>query len=65
MLTHPTLDTFRQLRLTGMLEALEEQLNTPDMATLAFEERHGKGCGGDNFSWTATIPLWWDREAYQ
>jgi DNA replication protein DnaC len=41
MLTHPTLDKLRQLRLTGMLTALEEQLNTPDLQSLTFEERLG------------------------
>jgi DNA replication protein DnaC len=41
MLTHPTLDHLRQLRLGGMLAALEEQLNTPDLQSLTFEERLG------------------------
>ena len=41
MLTHPTLNQLRELRLTGMAEALEEQLNTPDVQDLGFEERLG------------------------
>jgi DNA replication protein DnaC len=41
MLIHPTLDKLRDLRLTGMTEALEEQLNTPDIHELGFEERFG------------------------
>jgi DNA replication protein DnaC len=41
MLTHPTLDTRQTLRLTGMSQALVEQLQMPDIATLTFEERFG------------------------
>ena len=41
MLIHPTLDKLRELRLTGMVEALEEQLNTPEVDDLGFEERLG------------------------
>ncbi len=41
MLTHPTLNKLRELRLAGMAEALEEQLNTPDLQDLQFEERLG------------------------
>ncbi len=41
MLTHPTLNKLRELRLAGMAEALEEQLNTPDVQDLQFEERLG------------------------
>ena len=41
MLTHPTLNKLRDLRLAGMAEALEEQLNTPDLQDLQFEERLG------------------------
>ncbi len=41
MLIHPILDKLRQLRLTGMLSALEEQLNGPDLQALTFEERLG------------------------
>lgn len=39
MLTHPTLDTLQALRLTGMAQAFEEQLATPENASLSFEER--------------------------
>ncbi len=39
MLTHPTLDKLREMRLTGMIEALDEQLNNADSAALDFEER--------------------------
>jgi len=41
MLTHPTLDTLQTLRLTGMYQALVEQLQMPDIAALTFEERLG------------------------
>ncbi len=41
MLTHPTLNKLRDLRLTGMAEAFEEQLNTPDLQDLSWEERLG------------------------
>src|SRR6266853_4057063 len=41
MLTHPTLDKLQTLRLTGMYQALVEQLQMPDMAALTFEERLG------------------------
>lgn len=41
MLTHPTLDKLQQLRLTGMLAALREQLELPEVASLSFEERLG------------------------
>lgn len=41
MLTHPTLDTRQTLRLTGRYQALVEQLQMPDIATLTFEERFG------------------------
>jgi DNA replication protein DnaC len=39
MLTHPTLDKLQTLRLTGMYQALVEQLQVPDITTLTFEER--------------------------
>ena len=39
MLTHPTLDKLQTLRLHGMLKALNEQLKTPDIDSLSFEER--------------------------
>lgn len=41
MLTHPTLNKLRDLRLFAMAEALEEQLNLPDIQDLGFEERLG------------------------
>jgi DNA replication protein DnaC len=41
MLTHPTLDTLKTLKLTGMVQALSEQLEMPDIADLSFEERLG------------------------
>jgi DNA replication protein DnaC len=39
MLTHPTLDQLRALRLEGMIEALEEQRRDPNIVDLDFEER--------------------------
>jgi len=39
MLTHPTLDQLRALRLEGMIEALEEQRRDPNIADLDFEQR--------------------------
>jgi len=41
MLTHPLLDKLQALRFTGMLTALQEQLNTADITQLSFEERLG------------------------
>ena len=41
MLLHPTLEKLDQLRFTGMLKALEQQTNNPDIDGLAFEERLG------------------------
>ena len=41
MLSHPTLDPLRTLRLTGMVAALEEQHHTSDIASLDFEQRLG------------------------
>lgn len=41
MLTHPTLDKLQTLRLTGMVKALSEQMQMPDIAELSFEERLG------------------------
>src|SRR6056297_2789145 len=41
MLTHPTLEKLRALRLPGMLKALQEQQRMPDIGTLGFEERLG------------------------
>jgi len=39
MLTNPTLETLKTLKLQGMLEALEEQQQTPGIQALSFEER--------------------------
>ncbi|MEN8145807.1 MAG: IS21-like element helper ATPase IstB [Gemmatimonadota bacterium] len=39
MLIHPTLDKLRSLRLDGMAKSLEEQLQTPDIEELRFEDR--------------------------
>jgi len=41
MLSHPTLDQLRALRLTGMAAALEEQRHTTDIGSLDFEQRLG------------------------
>ena len=41
MLIHPTLDQLRTLRLPGMLKALEEQMQMPDIDSLSFEQRLG------------------------
>src|ERR1700759_3264487 len=39
MLTNPTTETLKALKLQGMLEALEEQQQTPSLQALSFEER--------------------------
>jgi DNA replication protein DnaC len=41
MLTQPTLAKLEALHLYGMLRALNDQLQTPDCASLSFEERLG------------------------
>lgn len=41
MLTHPTLTKLDALRLYGMLRALNDQRQTPECASLSFEERLG------------------------
>jgi DNA replication protein DnaC len=41
MLTHPIFDKLEQLRFYGMLNALEEQMQMPDIDKLGFEERLG------------------------
>jgi DNA replication protein DnaC len=41
MLTHPTLDKLHALKLTGMVQALSEQMTMPDSTALSFEERLG------------------------
>jgi len=41
MLMHPTLEKLQQLRLTGMLKALEDQAQSAEVDSLTFEERLG------------------------
>src|SRR6056297_2661225 len=41
MLNHPTEDKLRELKLTGMLKALQEQRLTDSAESLTFEERLG------------------------
>ena len=41
MLTHPTLEKLRSLKLSGMVKALEEQIQVEDLKELTFEERLG------------------------
>ena len=41
MLTHPTVDKLHQLRCDAMAKALAEQLGSPEIAALSFEERLG------------------------
>ena len=41
MLSQPTLDRLRELRLRGMAEAFATQMESPEAATLSFEERLG------------------------
>ncbi len=41
MLMHPTLEKLQHLRLTGMLRALEDQSQSPEIDTLTFDERLG------------------------
>lgn len=41
MLTHPTLDNMRALKLFAMAKALETQMETNDIQELAFEDRLG------------------------
>ena len=41
MLNHPTLDKLQDLRFTGMVKALTEQMDLPDIDELSFEERLG------------------------
>jgi len=60
MLTHPTLEKLQALRLTGMLKALSEQMQMPDIGQLNFEERLGllvdremterRGAFGDSYA---------------
>ena len=39
IIIHPTIETLRRLRLTGMAKALEEQQGLPDCDRLSFDER--------------------------
>ena len=41
MLTHPTLEKLQTLKFTGMVKALSEQLQMPEIQQLCFEERLG------------------------
>ena len=41
MLMNPTMEKLQALKLTGMLEALGEQLKSPDIEQLSFDERLG------------------------
>lgn len=41
MLLQPTIDGMKQLKLSGMLKAFENQQSIPDVRTLSFEERIG------------------------
>ena len=41
MLTHPTMEKLQTLKLTGMLKALNEQQQMPEIDSLGFEERLG------------------------
>lgn len=41
MLTHPTLDNLKSLKLYGMIKAMETQMTMPDVKSLSFEERLG------------------------
>lgn len=41
MLKHPIFEKLEQLRFYGMLKALEEQMQMPDIKQLSFEERLG------------------------
>ena len=41
MLTHPTLEKIKALRLFGMAKACEEQLRMTDIGELCFEDRLG------------------------
>ena len=41
MLQHPTMEKLHALKLSGMAGALADQLATPDITELSFEERLG------------------------
>ena len=46
MLNHPTFEKLHALRLSGMYQALVEQMQMPEIAALSFEERLGPGAYG-------------------
>ena len=41
MLTRPTIDKLNAMGLTAMAQAFQDQVNSPDMAALSFDERFG------------------------
>ncbi len=41
MLIHPTIDKLRYMRLNGMANSLEEQMQMQDIESLSFDERFG------------------------
>lgn len=41
MLIHPTMEKLRELKLNGMMKALQQQQQIPDINTLSFEDRLG------------------------
>lgn len=41
MLIHPTIDKLNAMGLAAMAEAFRDQMNSPDMSALSFEERFG------------------------
>ena len=45
MLINQTLQKLHSMRLTGLAEALTQQLEDPDSSVLSFEERIGRGLG--------------------
>lgn len=46
MLTQPLLQQLHELRLRGMAAAIEQQLVTPQAASLTFDEYEGQKAGG-------------------
>ena len=41
MLTQPTIEKLQSMKLTAMARAFADQMQSPDMAQLSFEERFG------------------------
>ena len=41
MLTYPTVEKLKEMRLKGMATAYEDQMQTPDVASLSFDDRLG------------------------